>query len=173
MRDSEKENVPGPLRDLMARSQGNDDLALGGASPYTHWVGILFAVAAALLVPWIIYIAVSLPARELSPNYDVAWAGFDVMLFASLACTAALATMRRSQWLGLSAAWASGLLVTDAWFDIVTAPDGRTLFRAFAMAFLVELPLTALCAWLVIHSREIAERRLQSLLRQSRATDQP
>ncbi|MDQ6686536.1 MAG: hypothetical protein M3Z50_02820 [Actinomycetota bacterium] len=139
--------------------------------PHAHWVGIPFAVAAVLLVPWIIYIAVNLPARELSPNYDLAWAGFDVMLFASLACTA-VAALRRSQWLELSAAWAAGLLVTDAWFDIVTAPDGRTLFRAFAMAFLVELPLAALCVWLVIRSREVAERRIQNLLRQSRSTDQ-
>lgn len=136
----------------------------------THWVGILLAVAAILLVPWIIYIAINLPARELSPNYDLAWAGFDVMLFAALACTAVTA-LRHSPWLGLSAAWAAGLLVPDAWFDIVTAPDGRTLFRALAMAFLVELPLAALCVWLVIQSRAVTEHRIQNLLRQSQTTD--
>ena len=50
-----------------------------------RWTGPLFALFAVILVPWIAYIAASLPSRQLSPNYDVAWAGFDVMLCGALA----------------------------------------------------------------------------------------
>jgi hypothetical protein len=46
-----------------------------------------------LLLPWTIYLAVSLPSGQISPDYDTAWAGFDVMLLAGTAWFA----LRRSR----------------------------------------------------------------------------
>jgi hypothetical protein len=56
-----------------------------------RWAGPLFALFSVILLPWIGYLAVSLPARQLSSNYDAAWAGFDVILFCGLAATAVCA----------------------------------------------------------------------------------
>jgi hypothetical protein len=134
-----------------------------------RWAGPLFVVCAALLIPWIVVIALTLPSRQLSPNYDIAWAGFDVMLFAALACTAGCA-LRRSTYLSMAASWCAGLLVTDAWLDLVTTPGGRDRVEAIAMAAAVELPLTLLCGWLARHSQDITEKRLELVLRRARRT---
>ena len=40
---------------------------------------------AVLMVPWTVYLAVSLPSEQRAAHYDLAWAGFDVGLFAVLA----------------------------------------------------------------------------------------
>jgi hypothetical protein len=59
------------------------------------------------------------------------------------------------------------LLVTDAWFDVMTAPSGRDLAEAISMACLVELPLAGTCLWLTRHSQDITARRLTLLLRKA------
>jgi hypothetical protein len=51
--------------------------------------------------------------RQLLPNYDIAWARFDVLLFAALASTAASA-LRRARCLANAASWSAALLATDA-----------------------------------------------------------
>jgi hypothetical protein len=50
-----------------------------------RWTGPLFAVFSLILLPWTIYIAGSLPSRQVSTNNDAAWAGFDVLLMLTLA----------------------------------------------------------------------------------------
>ena len=49
-----------------------------------RWTGPLFAVFSLILLPWTIYIAGSLPSKQVSTNYDTAWAGFDVLLILTL-----------------------------------------------------------------------------------------
>jgi hypothetical protein len=132
----------------------------------TRRAGPFFALCAVALVPWIIFIALNLPSRQLSPNYDVAWAGFDVLLFAALASTAGSA-LRRSRYLANAASWSAALVVTDAWFDVMTAPSGHDRVAAVLMAGLVEIPLAARCAWLAHHAQDIAERRMQLLYRRA------
>ena len=116
------------------------------------------------MVPWIVYIGVSLPSRQLSPNYDIAWAGFDVLLACGLAVSAYFA-LRRSRYLSASAAATATLLVVDAWFDCMTTPSGSR-WESFAFCFLVELPLAAVCFWLSYHTEQIAEQRILILQRQ-------
>jgi hypothetical protein len=141
-----------------------DNDVLVDQSWFTRWAGPLFAGCAVILLPWIVVIAVTLPSRQLSPNYDVAWAGYDVLLFAALTTTAVTA-LRRSAYLGMASSWCAGLLTADAWFDVVTAPGGSARWEAVAMAAVVELPLAGLCVWLAKHSQDIAERRLTLLIR--------
>lgn len=73
-----------------------------------RWAGPMFALFSLLLVPWTIYLAVTLPARAVSPNYDAAWAGYDVMLAAALAATA-YCSLRRSRYLSTAATAAAAL----------------------------------------------------------------
>ena len=123
-----------------------------------RWTGPLFALFSVILLPWIAYIAASLPARQLSPNYDVAWAGFDVMLCAALASTAYFA-LRRSRYLSTAATATAALLVVDAWFDVMTTP-ARERLESILLCALVELPLAAVCMWLSYHTHQLAERRI-------------
>jgi hypothetical protein len=70
-----------PAADSVANAVLRDD------SPYMRRAGTLFAVCAVVLLPWIVVLAVTLPYRQLSPQYAIAWSGFDVMEFVALAAT--------------------------------------------------------------------------------------
>ena len=131
-----------------------------------RWAGPMFALFAVILLPWILYLALSLPARQLSPDYDIAWTGFDIMLFSALASTAYFA-LRRSRYLATAASATAALLVVDAWFDVLTTPAGQRI-ESIGLAALVELPLAAVCIWLSWHTQQLEERRIVLLLRQTR-----
>lgn len=134
-----------------------------------RWAGPAFVLFSVIMVPWTIYLGYSLPSRRLSPHYDIAWAGFDVMLLVVLAATGYFA-LRRSPYLAVAAAVTATMLVVDAWFDVLTSPR-RELPQAITLAILIELPLAALCAWLSYHSEHLEERRIVLLLRSSRAEE--
>jgi hypothetical protein len=102
---------------------------------------LLLVVSAAALVPWIVYLAVSLPPRYVAHNWDVTWVGFDVLLLVLMVATAVLGYLRR-QMLVLTAFATGILLVCDAWFDVLTA-HGDDQVWSVVTALLVELPLAA------------------------------
>jgi hypothetical protein len=131
-----------------------------------RWTGPAFALFSLIMLPWSIYIGISLPARQLSPNYDLAWAGFDLFLLGSLASTAYFA-LRRSRYLSTAAGATAALLVVDAWFDCMTTPASQR-WQSFVLCCLVELPLAGLCLWLSYHTHQIAERRILLLRRRHR-----
>jgi hypothetical protein len=135
-------------------------------SRIVRWAGPLFALFSLILLPWTIYLGETLPSRQLSPHYDIAWAGFDVILLIGLATTAYFA-LRRSRYLAVSAAATATLLVVDAWFDIMTTP-GDQVAGSIALAAAVELPLAAVCLWLSLHTEQLAERRITLLLAHQR-----
>jgi hypothetical protein len=109
---------------------------------------MLLGLVALALVPWILYLTLTLPSHHLTSHYDVAWVGFDIALAASFAATAWTA-LRGSPWLVAFAAVTGTMLVCDAWFDIVTSQSGSEMWEAIAEAVLAELPLAALCAFIV------------------------
>src|SRR6187397_2800044 len=92
-----------------------------------RWVPRLLALVALGLVLWTLWLTVSLPSRHVAQNYDVAWIGFD------LALAAATGTM----------------LVCDAWFDVVMSNGGGERLEAVVEAAFAELPLAAICAYIV------------------------
>ena len=99
-------------------------------------------LGAILLVPWIVYLSVSLPRRYVAHNWDRTWVGFDVLLLAMLLLTAVLGLRRRP--LVVVTGFATGLLlVCDAWFDVMTA-DTDDIALSLLTAVVVELPLAAL-----------------------------
>ena len=102
---------------------------------------LLLAGSAVLLVPWIVYLAVTLPRHYVADNWDVTWVGFDVLLLVMMVATAVLGYLRR-QMLVLTAFATGVLLVCDAWFDVVTA-HGDDQTWSVVSALVVELPLAA------------------------------
>jgi hypothetical protein len=113
-----------------------------------RWMTMLLAVVAVSLVPWILYLTFTLPSRHVTLHYDLAWVGFDVGLTASFAATA-WAAFRGSQWLVPLAAVTGTMLCCDAWFDVVTSHSGAEIWEAIAEAALAELPLAAVCGFIV------------------------
>jgi hypothetical protein len=95
------------------------------------------------LLPWTVYLALSLPDQFQARHWSAAWVGFDVLLLASLAA-AGLAVWRRLQILIPLSLIAATLLVCDAWFDITLDWGTREIWGSVASALLLELPLAFL-----------------------------
>jgi hypothetical protein len=112
---------------VMTRSVSSD----GVARPAFRWLVRLIAVSAVVLVPWAVYLALSLPASVSARHWPVAWAGLDVVMAAGLAATAWLA-VRRDRRIAFPAVSTATLLLADAWFDVCTAPAGGPLVMALA-----------------------------------------
>jgi hypothetical protein len=135
----------------------------GGWRP-APWVAPVFAVAALVLVPWIVFLVRSLPSTHAAAHWDIAWAGFDVAL-ALLLFAVAVAAWRRSPWLEGAATAAAALLLVDAWFDILTSSTHVELAVAIGEAVLVELPLALLCLLLARDAERVLQHMHQSSLR--------
>jgi hypothetical protein len=131
---------------------------LADDSRIVRWAGPAFVLCSLVLIPWIIFLGYSLPSRQLSPHYNIAWAGFDVLELIALGLTGYFA-LRRSLSLAVSSAAAATLLVVDAWFDIMTSPRHH-LPEAIVLAVVIELPLAGVCAWLSYHTQHLVERAI-------------
>jgi hypothetical protein len=104
-------------------------------------VGLMVSGTIAL-IPWIIYLALTLPQTYVAHNWPATWVGFDILLVGFMAATAVLGILRR-QVLLLTAFTSGVLLICDAWFDVMTAgPDD--LWVSVLTAVLAELPLAFL-----------------------------
>ncbi|MEO7261064.1 MAG: hypothetical protein ABI047_07410 [Jatrophihabitantaceae bacterium] len=160
-------HAAGRVAELVPASDELGNRVLPDNSRLVRWAAPLFLLCALILAPWIVVTAVALPQRQLSQNYDVAWAGYDVFLLIGLLSTA-VSALRRSRRLPIAAAATGALLCADAWFDVLTSAAGWELAQAVAMLLLAELPLAALCFWLAFHSQEVNEQRLILLARRSR-----
>ncbi len=127
------------------------DIRLADSSRAVRWAGPFFAVCALVLIPWTIIVALTLPSwRALVANYNVAWAGFVHARSCSSRCAATAWSVLRTtlRYLASVATCSAALLVTDAWFDVMTAPSGQERVRAIVLACVVELPLAATCLWM-------------------------
>ena len=103
------------------------------------WVSTAAAVA---LLPWIVYLAATLPEDYTAENWRGTWIGFDILLVAFLTATAVLGFLHSP--LLTVVAFATGvLLVCDAWFDVMTAGPGDRLVSILSAAF-GELPLAVI-----------------------------
>ena len=106
-----------------------------------HRLELVIGSAVALL-PWTVYLGLSLPDRYIARNWSVTWVGFDAMLLTVFALTAVLGVLRRQ--LLVLTAFASGvLLLCDAWFDITTAGP-KDIWLSVASAVLAEVPIAIL-----------------------------
>ncbi|MFE5034354.1 hypothetical protein [Streptomyces sp. NPDC056683] len=109
------------------------------------------ALCVLVLVPWTVYLAVSLPDRFEARYWPMVWVGFDVMLLVSLAGAGAAVWLRRQILVPMSFV-AATLLVCDAWFDVSLSWGRGDVWESMASAVLVELPLAVL---LVMRARRV------------------
>jgi hypothetical protein len=116
-----------------------------------EWLALSAAIA---LIPWTIYLGLTLPQSYTAQHWQATWVGFDILLLAFMIATAVLGFIQHH--LLTVVAFATGvLLVCDAWFDVLTAKRGDIVVSVLT-AGLGELPLAAV---LIVGALRIA--RLQ------------
>jgi len=116
-------------------------------------------VAIALL-PWAIYLSITLPPKHESAHWDIVWPGLDIGIALAVAATV-VGLVRLSSHLPILAAIAGTLLLCDAWFDTLTSQPGTELAWAAVEALVAELPLAAFCFWIAFDAEAVdAARRL-------------
>jgi hypothetical protein len=99
----------------------------------------LMIVGSIAMIPWLVYLSMTLPENYVAHNWTATWVGFDVLLMAFMVATAVFGYLRRQ--VLLFAAFTSGvLLICDAWFDLMTAGP-NDLGLSIVTALLIELPL--------------------------------
>jgi hypothetical protein len=130
--------------------------------PLPRWLGPLALLCALGLIPWMIYLAKTLPSRQRAVDYDIAWIGYDAAMAVVLAALAYCA-LRRKPATGAVAAVLATMLVIDAWFDIVTTDKPRQLMFAILSAVLAEIPLAIVCAWVAFNAERVQARAYLSL----------
>lgn len=122
------------------------------------WVGPAFAVLAVGTIPWVVFLAVTLPRHATFHHYRGVWVGFDLGLIGVLATTAVLAWRGRPQ-VTMAATAAATMLFVDAWFDVLTTPRGGDLVLSVVLAGAVELPLAMICLWIALRASQVTEGR--------------
>jgi hypothetical protein len=146
---------PPALEGLEDAEPDTDPLTPHGRHP---WVAPLFALLALGLVPWTLYLGATLPSRHVQQNfYNVAWAGFDVALAAAIVATG-VGVLWRRLWVQGAAASTATLLVSDAWFDVLSSNPGWDRVQALVLAVVTELPTAGFCIYIARHSELVAER---------------
>jgi hypothetical protein len=164
------EDIAAPAADLPSGSPVESiEAALGiipsrQKLPLPRWLGPLTVCCLAGFLPWIVYLAMTLPRRARADHYDLAWIGFDCAMWMVLAALA-WSALRRHPATGPVAAVASTMLVVDAWFDVVTTSDKNLFILSLVLAVTAEIPLAIICAWAAINAEQIrarAYRRLRS-----------
>ena len=110
----------------------------------------LYTAAGVILLPWIVYLAVTLPRRQYDRHYRLAWVGFDLILVLAISRTAYMAFRFDPR---------------DAWFDVTTSSTRGQVLEALVLAVLVEIP-AALFTLYLAHS---VNERILSLAHLDRA----
>ncbi|WP_142280058.1 hypothetical protein [Mycobacterium paraense] len=103
-----------------------------------EWLALCAAIA---LIPWTIFLGMTLPQSYTAQHWQLTWVGFDVLLLAFMIATAVLG-FTQHHLLTLFAFTTGVLLVCDAWFDVLTARRGDFAVAVLTAA-LGELPLAA------------------------------
>ena len=80
----------------------------------------LFLTAALALIPWIVFLGLSLPPKYDAGHWQLLWTGFDVALLVALGYAAWAAWFQR-QILATTSLVLGAALLCDAWFDILTS----------------------------------------------------
>jgi hypothetical protein len=104
-------------------------------------LGLMVAGSIAM-IPWLVYLSMTLPQNYVAHNWPATWVGFDILLVGFMIATAVFGYLRRQ--VLMFAAFTSGvLLICDAWFDLMTAgPDD--VWLSVVTALVIEVPLAIL-----------------------------
>jgi hypothetical protein len=125
----------------------------------TRRAALVYMVMGLVLIPWTVFLAVSLPRREVDTHYRGAWVGFDILLVVAIVLTAYYA-FRMDDRVQLPAMATATLLLVDAWFDVMTAGGRRSTFQAVLFALFLEIPAALFSLYLARqvnrHAEELA-----------------
>ncbi|MEU4199259.1 hypothetical protein AB0B79_04685 [Streptomyces sp. NPDC039022] len=129
---------------LIAFNSSCTERAFTLAAPRRTWAGRILTGAGLALLPWMGYLAGTLPPPEAA-----AWVALDAV---EAACLLVAGTRLVNGRPGhrAAAATAAVLLLADACADVATAGPGSELVGALAMAVGAELPLAITCAALAV-----------------------
>ena len=122
------------------------------------WVGLVYTLLAFCLMPWTLYLSVTLPRYHISSHWTLSWIGLDIAMAVTLLLTGWL-VYKRSRWVVMPATIAASFLSLDAWFDILSAQRGVPLAESVLLAAFVEIPIA-------IFSFHLAYRVLKKSMRQ-------
>jgi hypothetical protein len=120
---------------------------------------LVAAGVAAVLLPWCLILAATLPSTYQAGHWKLTWIGLDCGTAIAAGLTAYL-LHRRNRYAALTAMAAGTLLTADAWFDMSTAAAGFDRTLSVTEALLLELPL-AVCAF-VVAARELRRQPMSS-----------
>lgn len=112
-----------------------------------QFLATAFLAMAAVLVPWTVFLGITLPPKYDAGHWNILWTGFDVALIVVLGYAAWAAWFQR-QVLATTAIVAGTLLLCDAWFDIMTSIGRPDQWVTLLTGFGVELPLAVFFLWL-------------------------
>ena len=112
-------------------------------------LGIALCLMGAVLLPWMAYLAMSLPASTEAYHWSAAWVALDGLEATGFLVTGFLLCRHDTRYI-LTAVATAAFLVTDALFDVTTASAGQGLRVSIAMAVLAELPGSAICAAIAV-----------------------
>lgn len=152
--------TPQQRRDLIVRLERPvSDLVRPGMTARVRRARLAFMVGGSLaLIPWIVFLAVTLPDRYVVSNWPVTWVGFDALVVTLMAATAYLGSRRRV--LVMLTAFATAvMLICDAWFDVTTA-GSDAIWLSVCVAIFAELPLATLLILGTLNMMRIMGSRL-------------
>jgi hypothetical protein len=127
------------IDDFMVDNRGRPVAAEFVRRRRRHAIEIL-GLCAAALVPWTIFLAVSLPDQYRAEHWRLTWTGFDGLLLIGMGMTVYFGWRRRQAVIPAAIVTAT-LLVCDAWFDVSLDLGTPDIWWAVGSALLVELPL--------------------------------
>lgn len=107
-------------------------------------LALLLMVAGVMLVPWLLWLAGTLPDTVRARNWPELWVGIDIAEAVALVLTGIWVWHRDPRRI-LSAALAATLLWLDAWVDVTTS-SGHTRWLSITLAVIAEIPAGAVCA---------------------------
>ncbi len=155
---------PAEIADLARRLSGllEPDVVVPALRRRRHRFIMVMTTACVLLIPWTVFLAVTLPRRYVAGHWGLTWVGFDFGLAVCLAATAIFAWHARQALIPACFITAT-LLACDAWFDVTTASTLRdTVFSVLSAAF-VELPLGCLLSVVGVRLLRFVVFRARSL----------
>ncbi len=108
---------------------------------------LVFLAGAVFLIPWTVFLGLTLPPKYDARNWGVLWTGFDAVLITVLLLAAWAARFKRRILATITNA-AGTLLICDAWFDMVSSFGNRDDWLTLLTGFGGELPLGVYFLWL-------------------------
>lgn len=128
---------------------------VGPGDPGGRWprgvrtrLGLAYVGVGVAMIPWLFYLALTLPSSATDGHWALAWVGLDSCEALALFVTGRL-LLRADNRCVLTAMATAVLLLTDAWFDVTSAVGGELLV-SIAMAVLAEIPIALACIALAL-----------------------